>query len=82
MMVKNIRTSLTKDEIKDTYERDSPPTESEFQTQQYMEQRHKVESTYPQFLDGIPYMAKEPGVQLQTEHCICICTKCFGKCQI
>ena len=63
----NIRTSLTKDEIKDTYERDSPPTESEFQTQQYMEQKRKVESTYPQFLHGIPFMAKESGVNLQTE---------------
>src|SRR5207245_3962924 len=53
----NIRTSLTKGEIKDTYERDSPPTESEFQTQQYMEQKRKVDSTYPQFLHGIPFMA-------------------------
>ena len=63
----NIRTSLSKGEIKDTYERDSPPTESEFQTQQYMEQRRKVESTYPQFLHGIPFMAEESGVNLQTE---------------
>ena len=63
----NIRTSLTKGEIKDRYERDSPPTESEFQTQQYMEQKRKVDSTYPQFLHGIPFMAKEPGVNLQTE---------------
>ena len=63
----NIRTSLTKDEIKDTYERNSPPTESEFQTQQYMEQKRKVDSTYPQFLHGIPFMAKESGVKLQTE---------------
>ncbi len=64
---KNIRTSLTKDETKDRYERDSPPTESEFQTEEYMEQRRKVDSTYPQFIHGIPWMAKEPGVQLQTE---------------
>jgi hypothetical protein len=63
----NIHTSLTKDEIKDTYERDSPPTESEFQTQQYMEQKRKVDSTYQQFLHGIPFMAKESGVNLQTE---------------
>ena len=63
----NIRTSLTKDEIKDIYERDSPPTESEFQTQQYMDQKRKIDSTYPQFLHGIPFMAKEPGVNLQTE---------------
>lgn len=63
----NLRSSLTKDEIKDRYERDNPPSESEFQTQEYMEQRRKVDSTYPQFLHGIPWMAKEPGVQLQTE---------------
>jgi hypothetical protein len=49
----NIRTSLTKDEIKDTYERDSPPTESEFQTQQYMEQKRKVDSTYRTLWDRI-----------------------------
>ena len=32
-----------------------------------MEQRRKVDSTYPQFIHGIPWMAKEPRVQLQTE---------------
>ena len=63
----NIRTSLTKDRIKDRFERDNPPTESEFQTEEYMEHRRKVDSTYPQFIHGIPWMAKEPGVQLQTE---------------
>jgi hypothetical protein len=63
----NIRVSLTKDGIKDRFERDNPPTESEFQTEEYMEQRRKVDSTYPQFIHGIPWMAKEPGVQLQTE---------------
>jgi len=63
-----IRTSLTKNEIKDRYERDNPPTESEFQTQEYVEQKRKVDSTYPQFLHGIPFMARESGVNLQTEH--------------
>jgi hypothetical protein len=63
----NIRVSLTKDGIKDRFERDNPPTESEFQTEEYMEHRRKVDSTYPQFIHGIPWMAKEPGVQLQTE---------------
>ena len=32
-----------------------------------MEQKRKVDSTYPQFLHGIPFMAKESGVNLQTE---------------
>ncbi|HEY5631733.1 MAG TPA: hypothetical protein VIR31_06365 [Nitrososphaeraceae archaeon] len=63
----NLRTSLTKSETKDRYERDNPPTESEFQSQEYMEHKRKVDSTYPQFLHGIPFMAKEPGVALQTE---------------
>lgn len=63
----NLRTSLTKNQIKDRYERDNPPTESEFQSQEYMEHKRRVDSTYPQFLHGIPFMAKEPGVALQTE---------------
>jgi hypothetical protein len=63
----NVRTSLTKNEIKDKYERDSPPSPSEFQTDLYVEQKRKVEANYPQFLHGIPWMAREPGVQLRTE---------------
>ena len=63
----NIHTSITKKEIKDRYERDSPQTESEFQTQEYMEQKRKVDSTYPQFLHGIPWMAKKPGVTVQSQ---------------
>jgi hypothetical protein len=58
---------ITKKEIKDRYERDSPQTESEFQTQEYMEQKRKVDSTYPQFLHGIPWMAKKPGVTVQSQ---------------
>jgi hypothetical protein len=64
---KNLHTSLTKDEIKNKYERDSPPSESEFKTQEYEEQRKKIDSTYPQFSHGIPFMAKEPGVALESE---------------
>jgi hypothetical protein len=63
----HVRTSLTKNEIKDRYERDSPPAPSEYKTEQYLEQRRRVESNYPQFLHGIPWMAREPGVQLRTE---------------
>ncbi|MGC1927953.1 MAG: hypothetical protein WA667_03190 [Candidatus Nitrosopolaris sp.] len=63
----HLLTSLTKDEIKDRYERDSPPSESEFQAQEYEEQKRKVDSTYPQFLHGIPWMAQEPGVTLQSQ---------------
>lgn len=58
--------SLTKDEIKHKYERDTPPLESEFETSEYLEHKQKMNTQYPQFLHGIPWMAKEPGVSLQT----------------
>jgi hypothetical protein len=62
----HLHTSLTKDEIKAKYERDSPPAESEFRTEEYMNRKRKVEENYPQFLHGIPIMSKEPGVTLQS----------------
>jgi hypothetical protein len=62
-----LHASITKDEIKDGYERDSPPSDSELKTQEYEEQRRKMEATYPQFSRGIPFMAKEPGVELKSE---------------
>ena len=62
----HLHTSLTKDEIKAKYERDSPPAESEFRTEEYMNRKRKVEENYPQFLHGIPFMAMEPGVSLQS----------------
>jgi hypothetical protein len=61
----NLHAALTKDEIKDKYERESPPSESELQNQEYLERKSKVESLHPQFLHGIPFMAKEPGVSLE-----------------
>jgi hypothetical protein len=57
----NLHTSLTKDEIKSKCERDSPPSESEIQTQ-YLEQNNKIESEQPQSLHGVPFMARESGV--------------------
>ena len=63
----HLHASLTKDEIKEKYERDSPPSESEFKTQEYEDQMRKVESTYPQFRYGVPFMAKESGVALKSE---------------
>ena len=62
----HLHTSLTKDEIKAKYERDGPPAESEFRTEEYMNRKRKVEENYPQFLHGIPFMSKEPGVTLQS----------------
>ena len=63
----NLHAALTKDEIKNKYERDSPPSESELQNQEYLERKSKVESSHPQFLHGIPFMAKEPGVSLKDQ---------------
>lgn len=57
-----LQTSLLKDEIKSKWERDSPPSESEIQTQEYQEQKKKVDEQQPQFLQGVPFMAPEPGV--------------------
>ncbi|MGA8106136.1 MAG: DUF2171 domain-containing protein [Nitrososphaeraceae archaeon] len=63
----NLHAAVTKDEIKNKYERDSPPSESELQNQEYLERKSKVESLHPQFLHGIPFMAKEPGVSLKDQ---------------
>jgi len=61
----NLWVSMTKDEIKNLYERASPPSDSEFKTQEYEEQRKKVESSYPQFSYGVPFIAR--GVELKSE---------------
>src|SRR5918995_2179464 len=62
----NLHTSLTKDEIKSKCERDSPPSESEIQTQ-YLEQKNKIESEQPQSLHGVPFMARESGVTSRSD---------------
>ena len=63
----NLHVAPTKDELKSKYERDSPPSESELQNQEYLERKSKVESLHPQFLHGVPFMAKEPGVALKDQ---------------
>lgn len=55
--------SMTKDDI-GNFERDSPPTPEELQTAEYIDRRNKFESSNPQFLHGVPWMAKEPGLTL------------------
>jgi len=64
----NLYASLTKDEVKDRFERDSPPSASEFQTAEYQEQRRRIESDYPQFLHGVPWMAKEPSTEIPVDY--------------
>jgi hypothetical protein len=61
----NLHVALTKDELKNKYERESPPSESELQNQEYLERKTRVESLHPQFVHGVPFMAKEPGVSLE-----------------
>jgi hypothetical protein len=61
----NLHVALAKDELKNKYERESPPSESELQNQEYLERKSKVESLHPQFVHGVPFMAKEPGVSLE-----------------
>jgi hypothetical protein len=64
----NLHASLTKDEVKDRFERDSPPSPSELQSPEYQEQRRKVESTHPQFVHGVPWMAKEPPTEIHVDY--------------
>jgi hypothetical protein len=62
-----LQTSLSKDEIKSKWERNSPPSESEIQTQEYLEQKKKVDEEKPQFLHGVPFLAPEPGVSTRND---------------
>jgi hypothetical protein len=64
----NLYSSLTKDEIKGRFERDSPPEPSELQTPEYQEQVRQVESANPQFVHGVPWMAKEPSTEISVDY--------------
>jgi hypothetical protein len=64
----NLYTSLTKDEIKARFERDSPPSTSELQTPEYQEHVRQVESANPQFVHGVPWMAKEPSTEMSVDY--------------
>ncbi len=63
----NIHLAISKDELENRYQRDSPPSESELRTQEYQERIRTVEATYPQFVHGIPFMAKEPETELPVD---------------
>ncbi|MEW6605532.1 MAG: hypothetical protein AB1351_12715, partial [Thermoproteota archaeon] len=64
----NLYASITKDEVKDRFERDSPPSPSEFQTEAYRERVRSVEANYPQFVHGVPWMAKEPPTEIPVDY--------------
>ena len=61
----NLHAALTKDEVKSRYERDAPPSASEFQKQETDEQKGREESAVAKSVEGMPLMAKEPGVELR-----------------
>jgi hypothetical protein len=64
----NVVTSLTKENIKEKYQRNGPPLESELDTQEYLQRKQAQDEKHPQvFVNGIPFMAKEPGVQLESK---------------
>jgi hypothetical protein len=64
----NVVTSLTKENIKEKYQRNGPPLESELDTQEYLQRKQAQDAKHPQvFVNGIPFMAKEPGVQLESK---------------
>lgn len=64
----NIHIAFTKDEIKNRYQRDAPPSESELTTQEYQERMRTVEANYPQFVHGVPFMAKEPATEISVDY--------------
>ena len=62
----SVVSSLTKENIKDKFKRNGPPLESELETQEYLERKQAQDEKYPHvFVNGIPFMAKEPGVLLE-----------------
>jgi hypothetical protein len=64
--------SLTKEVIKDRFERDSPPSSSssssEPQTLEHQELMRDVESVHPQFVHGVPWLAKEPSMEISANY--------------
>lgn len=55
---------LSKEEVKEKFEREQPPLPSELETQEYVERKTKMDKEFPQFVDGVPFMAKEPDIVL------------------
>lgn len=62
---KKLHISLTEDEIEDKFERDTPPTPEEFQTEEYKGLSKDYEVKFPQYRELIPLMAKEPGLEIR-----------------
>jgi hypothetical protein len=62
-----LHVSLSKDEIKEKWERGNPPSESEVETQAYLEHKKRVDEEHPQFVHGVPLLAPEPGMTLKSD---------------
>jgi hypothetical protein len=63
----NLYISLTKREINDRFERDSPPSSSVLHIPEYQEQIHRVESISPQFVHGMPLMSRESSTEISVD---------------
>ncbi|MDR4510728.1 MAG: hypothetical protein MRJ93_03370 [Nitrososphaeraceae archaeon] len=55
---------LSKKEVKEKFEREQPPLPNELETQEYIDRKTKMDKEFPQFVDGVPFMAKEPDIVL------------------
>jgi len=64
----NVYIASSKDDIRDRYRWDSPPTESELRREEYLERIRTVEATHPQFVHGVPFMAKEPETKIPVDY--------------
>jgi hypothetical protein len=58
---KDLYVLLLEDEVKNKYQRDDPPLSSE------VREAERTGEGYTSFHEGIPFMAKEPGVELKGE---------------
>jgi hypothetical protein len=62
-----LHVSLSEDEIKRKWKRNTPPPESEVETQISLEQKKRTNKEQPQFLHGVSYLAPEPGITLKSD---------------
>lgn len=61
--------SLSKEEIKERFEREDPPQDmSEFETPDYIQRRESIRKLYPDFDDNIPRYITVPGASTTTVH--------------
>ncbi|HXG06111.1 MAG TPA: hypothetical protein VNI77_02155 [Nitrososphaera sp.] len=64
----NLYTSLTKSDVNDRFERDSPQSPSEFQTSAHRERIRSREENYLQSFHGIPWVAKELSTEIPVDY--------------